>query len=187
MTTQKAPLEQILAKLRSRQVLKYVENKFILDYGCGKNAWTSQYLQKKCSHVIGYEPSIEKDFKANSVQLHKSLETLKSQNIKFDAVISLAVFEHIKPMKLRECLRELLDLTNERGIVVGTTPRPESRGLLEFLSLRVNLIDKSQILDHKVYYDDLWLQEISENTGWRLNTYKKFQFGMNSLFILTRN
>ena len=187
MTTQKAPLERVLAKLRSRQVLKHIEHKSVLDYGCGKNAWTSQYLQKKCSHIVGYEPSIEKDFKAGSVQIYHSLEALKEQSIKFDAVIALAVFEHIKPMKLRDCLRELLELTNENGIVVGTIPRPESRSLLEFLSLRINLIDKSQILDHKVYYDDLWLQEITENTGWDLNHYKKFQLGMNGIFILAKH
>ena len=59
--------------------------------------------------------------------------------------------------------------------------------LLEFLSLRLGLINKSQITDQKVYHNDLKLQEITEGTGQQMSFYKKFQPGMNRLFILRRS
>lgn len=189
MTTQNAPLEKLLASLRVRKITKYIQRKTILDFGCGKNAWASRYLylQGKYLKVIGYEPSLEAVTRIDNLIIHNQLETLIESRWKFDAIISLAVFEHIKPMDLRSNLKKLLELTHDKSIIVGTIPRPESRAILEFLSLRLGLIDKSQILDHKVYYDDLWLQEITEGTGWQMSFYKKFQLGMNGLFILRRS
>jgi hypothetical protein len=54
------------------------------------------------------------------------------------------------------------------------------------LSFKLGLIDPSQIRDHKVYYDDLWLKEILGETAWSLSFYKTFQLGLNSLVVLSR-
>ena len=45
----------------------------------------------------------------------------------------------------------------------------------------------AQIRDHKVYYDDLWLPEILNDTPWQLQRYNTFQLGMNSFFCLEKN
>jgi hypothetical protein len=50
----------------------------------------------------------------------------------------------------------------------------------------MGLIDRSQIEDHKVYYDEKWLGEIVDGTGWKLESYRSFQLGMNGFFKLKR-
>lgn len=187
MTTQNAPLEKLLAHLRAKKIIQYIRNKTVLDFGCGKNAWTSLYFQNKCSEVIGFEPSLGSSMTIQKLIVYNQLDALIDENYQFDAVVSLAVFEHIQPMILRLHLTDLLNVTHSKSIIVGTIPRPEARGVLEFMSLRLGLIDKSQILDHKVYYDDLWLKAIVADTGWNMAFYKKFQLGMNGLFILRRS
>lgn len=59
--------------------------------------------------------------------------------------------------------------------------------MLEVLSYKLKLIDRRQIEDHKVYYDDLWMREIVENTGWEIQAFKTFQLGMNCFFELRKS
>ena len=57
---------------------------------------------------------------------------------------------------------------------------------LEFLSYKLRLIDPSQIKDHEVYYNKTMLENALQGTGWKLDFYKRFQFGMNSFFQLKK-
>ncbi len=59
-----------------------------------------------------------------------------------------------------------------------------ARPVLEMLSYHLRLIDASQIRNHMVYYDNLWLPEILSDTPWQLQCYHTFQLGMNSFFML---
>ena len=99
----------------------------------------------------------------------------------------MAVFEHINPFNLRKILDEIYSKTSKNAIIFGTTPTPLSRPVLEILSYKMKLIDESQIRDHKVYYDDFWLKSILTKTNWRIRSYRTFQFGLNSEFILCKN
>ena len=99
----------------------------------------------------------------------------------------MAVFEHIEPFDLIQILDQIDSKTTENGIIFGTTPTPLSRPILETLSYKFKLIDESQIRDHKVYYDDFWLNSILNKTNWIIRSYKTFQLGLNSEFILCKN
>ena len=185
-TTQNAPLERLLNKLRANKIKKYTVNQTVLDFGCGRNAWTTKYLFPTCRYIVGFEPTLNQPIRYGAVDIYNSLDTIKENQIKFDTVIALAVFEHIKPLVFRDILRELNLITTDQAIITGTVPRPKAKPILEFLSLRLKLIDPTQILDHKVYYDELWMKEMIEDTGWCLELYEKFQFGLNSHFILKK-
>ena len=116
--------------------------------------------------------------------IKKHLDSLRNQT--FDVILMLAVIEHIRPFDFRDLLNEFLNVTDDQGVIVATIPTTKSRPVLEFLSYKLGLIDPSQIRDHKVYYDDLWLNEILADTAWKLSFYKTFQFGLNSLVVLSR-
>ena len=105
---------------------------------------------------------------------------------KFDVITMLAVIEHIKPLEFRSLLNEFVDYTMPESRIIATIPTTKSRPILEFLSYRLNLIDQSQIRDHKVYYDDLWINEIVDKTPWKISFYKTFQMGLNSLVVFSR-
>jgi hypothetical protein len=183
-TTQNAPLERLLARQRCKHVQPHVKGKRVLDFGCGVNAWNAIEIQHICTHVDGVDRSLPSTLTTNGINLYKEIDEIIGST--YDVIIALAVFEHIKPLQLRDILTNLVNLTHAESSIIGTVPSPRSRRVLEFLSYRLGMIDRSQIEDHKVYYDDLWLREITEGTGWRLHQYKRFQLGMNGFFWLRR-
>jgi len=185
MSTQKAPLEKFLNKLRTKKIIDYVRSKKVLDFGCGQNAWTAQFLEKYCKEIVGIDQSIDKNVAIiGNIPVHNSLSAIQKK--KFDVITMLAVIEHIKPIEFRELLSEFRNYTTEQSIIVATIPTVKARPILEFLSYKLRLIDRSQITDHKAYYDDLWINEMLYQTSWRVEKYQTFQFGLNSLVVLSR-
>lgn len=185
-TTQEAPLEKFLANMRSKRIKRYVTNKNILDFGCGRKAWNANAINKHCKCIEGVEESYNVPQLVGDVNVYPSLNHIPSDR-KFDVILALAVFEHIEPFSLIDILNKMSTFSSKNAILVGTIPTPQSRPVLEFISYRLKLIDESQIRDHKVYYDDLWLAAIVSQTAWRLCTYKRFQLGMNGHFVLRLN
>ena len=185
MTTQNAPLEQLLNRLRTKKIKQYISGKHVLDFGCGQSAWTARSLTGDCASIVGVDESLDlEEYQVDGITLFKHLDSLRNQT--FDVILMLAVIEHIRPFDFRDLLNEFLNVTDDQGVIVATIPTTKSRPVLEFLSYKLGLIDPSQIRDHKVYYDDLWLSYIVNQAGWRLNRYSLFQLGMNSRFELSK-
>lgn len=181
MTTQNALLERFLAHQRIRKVKNYTYGRRVIDFGCGLQAWASSELQQYCETIIGVEPASDTTF-INGVQIVNSLTELPRHD--YELVIALAVFEHLHPKELQAVLTEMASITTPNACIVGTVPTPSSRWILELLSFKLKIIDPSQIRDHKVYYDDLWLKAILADTPWRILDYKTFQLRLNSFFVL---
>jgi cyclopropane fatty-acyl-phospholipid synthase-like methyltransferase len=184
-TTQKAPLERFLAQQRCKRVRPYVLGKRVLDFGCGVNAWNAISIQNICLSVDGVDRSLHQSGRIHNINLYQDLDEI--QAVKYDVIMALAVFEHIKPLQLRSVLESLHRFSHDNTIIIGTVPSRRSRQVLEVLSYKLKLIDRSQIEDHKVYYDDLWMREIVDDTGWTLQTFKTFQLGMNCFFELRKS
>ena len=184
-TTQDAPLERLLAASRASRLRKHVSDKKVLDFGCGRHAWAARSIQKIARLVHGVDASLPCDqLQIDNVLLYQSIQQLPLED--YEVISALAVFEHIPPFDLVSVLHDLAQISSPNAILVGTVPTPLSRPLLEFLSLKLSLIDASQITDHWVYYDDLWLNEIIALTPWIVTSYQLFQLGLNSEFILTK-
>jgi hypothetical protein len=183
-TTQKAALERVLAQARTRRVRPFVNGKRVLDFGCGNQAWNANQIFQYCERIVGVEPNLSSYQLIGQVPVYPSLAELPESG--FDAVLALAVFEHINPFTLIEVLNSLAQYCHAEAYIVGTVPTPLARPILEFLSFRLKLIDPSQIADHKVYYDDLWLQSIVAQSSWQVASYQLFQAGCNSQFVLRR-
>ena len=184
-TSQDGVLESFLANWRTRLIRPYVKGKRVLDFGCGDHLTTLKGIAPLIKKGFGYDilfqnlpPQPALDF-----VLYGSLFDIKEQ---IDCVTSLACFEHLEPHELTRVLLDLHKITGPKAQIVGTVPRPPAKPVLEFLSYRLSLIDKSQILDHKVYYDKKSLKEALKGTGWQLSVYKTFQFRMNSFFMMTK-
>jgi hypothetical protein len=164
-------------------VRSIVTERVVLDFGCGANAWAARTLQPLCQRIDGVEPNLPAST-LHGIQVVPELDLLHQRD--YEVVIALAVFEHLHPRILREVLHKLHSITTTDAVIAGTVPTPLARPVLELLSYRLRLIDPSQIRDHKVYYDDLWLNEILVETPWRLQRYQQFQLGMNSFFVLSK-
>jgi len=183
--TQDAPLERPLSWLRNRRIGDIIRNKSVLDFGCGINGWTARSISSRVKLVHGYDPTL-KEIKAfcNGVELFPDLSHLPLSN--YEIVLALAVFEHIEPFILIDYLEILYDISAPTAIIFGTVPTPLSRPILEYLAYKLKLVNASHIEDHKVYYDELWLKHILAKSSWKLKEYSKFQFGLNSEFLLVK-
>ena len=184
-TTQEAPLERLLSKLRCSRVGSAAAGRRVLDFGCGQHGWNAQRIAGNSPLVDGVDASLSAPKSIeHKVTLYPHLSDLPRAD--YQIVLALAVFEHIPPFQLVDVLASLDRVTTQDALILGTVPTPSARPVLEFLSFKLGLIDPSQIKDHWVYYDDLWLKEIISLSPWRVKSYQKFQLGMNSKFILRK-
>ena len=184
-TRQDAPLERILSYFRYKRTIKYINNKKVLDFGCGLKNWNSEFIGRYPKLLHGLDRSLPSTGRNHNVfEIFRDIQDLPFND--YEIVLSMAVFEHIDPFILIDILSELTDRTSKNAIIFGTTPTPLARPVLEFLSYKLKLIDESQIRDHEIYYDDFWFNKVLSKTDWTLSYYKTFQFGLNSEFILSK-
>ena len=184
-TRQDAPLERILSYFRYKRTIKYINNKKVLDFGCGLKNWNSEFIGRYPELLHGLDRSLPSTGGNHNVfEIFRDIQDLPFND--YEIVLSMAVFEHIDPFILIDILSELTDRTSKNAIIFGTTPTPLARPVLEFLSYKLRLIDESQIRDHEIYYDDFWFNKVLSKTDWTLSYYKTFQFGLNSEFILSK-
>ena len=188
-TSQHAPLENLLTHLRTRAVKKYLAGKFVLDFGCGAHLITLRTAGLAARRRCGLDcifsdtaPYLTDD----GINIISQISQLNSIPDKVDVVTFLACFEHLEAHELHAILKELHTTTADDCVIVGTTPTPPSKPVLEFLSYKLGLIDKTQILEHKIYYNKDLLKTAIEKAGWNLVYYNLFQLGMNSIFVLNK-
>ena len=184
-TSQKAVLERFLTYWRTSKIRPYIQGKRVLDFGCGEHLRTLRAIQPLILQGIGYDILFQ-GLPPQEIDAFKIFGSLDQIEEEIDCVTSLACFEHIEPEFLPEILRNLFKVTSKQGKIIGTVPRPPAKPVLEFLSYKLGLIDKTQILDHKIYYDKSSLKKQIQNTGWKMTHYSTFQFGMNSFFVLEK-
>lgn len=193
-TTQKAPLERILTHLRTRKIMPYVRGAIVLDFGCGAYLHTLRTIADSAaarygidSLYVGTKSHKTTDGIGVAGSFDDLRDMLKVDDNKLTCILSLACFEHMEMDDCRWVLRQLHDLSDKDATLVGTVPTPPAKPVLEFLSYRLRLIDRTQIEDHKVYYDRDNFKLMLQGTGWELSDYYRFQLGMNSFFKLKKS
>lgn len=192
-TTQLAPLERFLNMARTRKIAPYVNDCTVLDFGCGERLRTLRAIKEATRMQYGID-SFFTDVKPHKthdgIGIAGSFDDLRKMTKQdgelINRVLSLACFEHLESAACREVLKQLASLSTDDAILIGTVPTPMAKPILEFLSYRLGLIDRSQIEDHKVYYDKESFEKMIETTGWFLTEYRLFQFGLNSFFKLEK-
>jgi hypothetical protein len=193
-TYQNAPLERLLATLRINKIIPFIKkDSAVLDFGCGRHLLALEALASRAKLRIG----VDSCFKGNQVFVSPSgayglggfedaKKVLGEKTTLIDIVISLACFEHLEKHEFLNVLNELFVISSPEATIVGTVPTPRAKPVLEFLSYRLGLIDRSQIEDHKIYYDGGLLEKTLNESDWVLNQYRTFQFGMNGFFVMTK-
>ena len=127
-------LDKLIAKFRSREIKKNISlnNKNILDFGCGSNFDKLINTYKNCQSITAVDRT-GKDFKKENFYFYNyenDLDVLKKKIIhqKFDVIILAAVIEHLeKPELILNILKERL---NEDGIFFLTAPSWKSKPIL---------------------------------------------------------
>jgi ubiquinone/menaquinone biosynthesis C-methylase UbiE len=182
-------LEPMLRKMRLNQVIPYLKkypNCRFLDIGCGWEAKLLLSVESFISVGIGI------DFKAPSIKTEKiqtlSLtleERLPFEDKSFDFITMLAVMEHLDNdlAILKECARIL----KPGGGLLITVPSWYAKPVLEFLSFKLKVINSSEILDHKRYYnrEDL-IMLVGSVDELQIMEHEYFQWRFNNCFFCQR-
>ncbi|WP_420264227.1 class I SAM-dependent methyltransferase [Candidatus Magnetominusculus dajiuhuensis] len=176
-------LEPLLRRARMTKVLPLIMkyNKCeLLDIGCGFNYSLLRMLEPYLLKGYGI------DFKVPEIHTEKICtcpatidETLPFASSQFDVVSMLAVLEHLdKPLHI---IREIERVLKPGGRLVLTVPSKLAKPILEFLSHRINIVNKEEVMDHKTYYNHGDLATLFGQTGLIVEKHKYFQFGMNNM------
>ncbi len=141
-------------------LLSKIENKKILDVGCGSGLYTKFLIKKNNVVGIDQNPHLCK----LSIPLYKGDATQLSKivgNEKFDMVISTWVTEYLNPEKLGAFLSEAEKVLNKQGIFIST--------FISNYCLGYGYIKLAKILKNidKYYYSKKQIQELIGRAGFK--------------------
>jgi len=178
--------------LSRRAILRHLPRRrdlTILDIGCGYHATFLRALTPYLAEGVGIDVSIAGELKELpkltliESEIGNALPNL--ENARFDVILLISVLEHLwEPgCILRECHRIL----KPGGVLLINVPTWRGKSYLEFSAFRLGLSARTEIEDHKMYYDrrDLWpfmVESGFKPSGIRLRYHK---FGLN-LFAVAK-
>lgn len=174
-------LDRFLSDLRANKAIEYVpENSVVCDLGCGEGKLLRK-IKDKNKKLIGIDIRTRNRNEGGIKFMNHDLNNdLPLENDSVDCILSLAILEHLYDYNknLKECYRVLKD----KGILILTTPAPNSKWIIEFLG-KLNLLDNELIREHKNYFNIKELEKILVGHGFSQIDSKKFEFGFNNLVV----
>ena len=182
-------LDLFICRWRVGQIRRHIAaGDKILDFGCGHQALFLRSVQKLIGHGIGvdYDATPSRPAANLEIQNFHFKDRFEFADQTFDRVTILAVLEHIPLDQVDTLFREFRRILKDGGSVVLTTPTPASKPLLEFLAFKLKIISGPEIADHKHYWSRGDIERLAATQGLECRTYHTFQFGLNSLAVLTK-
>lgn len=183
-------LDKIIAKFRYVQVDKYIiEDSDVVDIGCGQSGSFLHRHKEKISKGYGFDFKIKDHKTENLIFINNSeLDGFPLKNDSIDTIFMNALLEHLdNPEKI---LLDALKILKSGGKIVMTTPTPISKPILEFMAYKLHIINEMEIREHKHYYSKQDIENLVSNLNQfvpvKLEKYKKFELGVNSLIVIQK-
>ncbi len=155
----------------------------VLELGCGYRATQLVALSDRLKNGVGVDLSIAPELKE-----HPKLKFIEStieealpklERGAFDAVLIISVLEHLwEPL---EALKVAQHLLREGGVLLVNVPTWRGKWFLEFSAFRLGWSPKTEMDDHKMYYDkrDLWPLLVRAGFAPSAIQTKYHKFGLN--------
>lgn len=181
-------LSNYLRAARFKRVIPHIKAGKLLDIGCDQG-YIIPYLPEGIEY-FGIERNETLFNKARTRYPQHSFfhmdvtadSTIKIKPTDFDTILMIAVIEHMdKPMDVLDKLRSML---NKKGRIVITSPSRKSHKLLVMLS-HLGLARKDKH-EHQSYVNNKTMSRLFVPGKFKLILHKRFQFGLNQLWVLER-
>ena len=163
----------------------------VVELGCGFRATQLVALSDRIARAVAVDFAIAPEVKAlPDFTCHEGPieDTLpKLERGAFDAVLLISVLEHLRePLAAIEAAHALL---RPGGVLLINVPTWRGKWFLELSAFRLGLSPKTEMDDHKMYYDarDLWPMLVRAGfrpSQLRLRTHK---FGLNLFAAATKD
>jgi 2-polyprenyl-3-methyl-5-hydroxy-6-metoxy-1,4-benzoquinol methylase len=179
-----ASLDDLLARWRTALAFKEIPaDSRVLDVGCGGGLLLRRAAEKG---MIGF--GIDRTAPAQVVPQVTFFEGSFPSDLPegfgdFDAITALAVLEHIPAEELPIFLSALRQCLAPDGRIILTVPSHHVDAVLHFL-IAMRVLDGMSHEEHHGFR----VQEVVpmfESAGFRLVRHRRFQLGLNNLFVFT--
>lgn len=181
-------LDKLLRYWRVKVALKYQPEimESVFDIGCDDG-----YLLKKLICITKRQDGIDPHSRIASVGNYSeikngffpsAIEDYQMQ-ASYDAIFALAVFEHFSESDIRQSASVIARMLSPKGRLIVTMPHPFVDKILDFL-ISLHLIEGQKLDEHHSFDPDILLTYLSDSL--RLVKHKKFQFGLNNVFVFER-
>jgi 2-polyprenyl-3-methyl-5-hydroxy-6-metoxy-1,4-benzoquinol methylase len=182
------PLYRLIRRLRNRAVRRFVpQGSRVLDVGCGQeNARLRSGVGVWRADSLGIDLALREEFVGAAASRQTVQQVAQDSPAAFDAVVSLAVLEHLDRQDVIPFVESIRSCLRNGGRVFLTTPHRRSKWLLKFMAFRLHVISEEEIRDHKHYFGRDELIELMESAGFTNVDYSVFQLGLNQRIVATR-
>lgn len=176
--------DAILQRWRIRMAARHLpEDAHVLDIGCCDGALFSLVKDRIASGVGVDSDSVPEDYGDFRFIRGRAPDDLPAGET-FDAVTMLAVLEHIPRDAQRNLAEDCRALLKANGRVICTVPSPRVDSLI-YLGKRMRILHGMQEQEHYGFEPSDTLPLFIDR-GFKLSCARRFQFGLNHLFVFAK-
>lgn len=155
----------------------------VLDVGCADGALFA-VLRDRVAGGVGIDPGAPTTRAREGLRFVRGAFPADAPDERFDAITMLAVVEHLPASSYASVAATAARLLGEGGRLIVTVPEPAVDRIVELLrSLR--LAHGMSVHEHHGFLI-AQTRAIFEPAGFRLITHRRFQLGLNNLFVFER-
>lgn len=156
----------------------------VLDIGCS-NGELFQQCNSRIKEGVGIDPDLSESISVGKFRLLKGLFPQALEDARpFDVIAMLAVLEHVPSAQQNSLARDCSKFLKPGGILAITVPSPFVDRILASMKF-LRLIDGMSLEQH-YGYNPAETVSIFSVDGLIPKTIKKFQFGLNNLFVFKK-
>lgn len=178
-------VDKVLQGMRIAQAKKHIsKGAYVLDIGC-YDGILFKTLQGYISGGVGIDPLLDQPVAGSNYKLFpgKFPDDLPPSSQEFDAIVALAVLEHIPMDQQKNFASACFKALKPGGVVIITVPSPFVDKILAVL-LKLRLIDGMSLEEHYGFEPSM-VPEIFQD-GFTLWVAENFQLGLNHCFVFQR-
>jgi SAM-dependent methyltransferase len=178
-------LDRELQRQRIAKALPYIEPRSsVVDIGCNAGAFFAAGRDRVATGV-GIDLQEPDSWVDGPFELRVGgFPDVLDPGETFDAIVALAVVEHVPRAGLDAWAKVIPEILRPGGRLIITTPSPKVDEILHLL-IKLRVIDGMEAHEH-YGFDPRTVPEIFGSDVLRLEERKRFQLGLNHLFVFRR-